>query len=184
MDLVTDLKHIEMMAKERDEENWAFRTFLKQLDIKTEELDAIVHQITAEVSSQIDCTKCANCCKQISPVLDNDDILKLVLSFKTPVPDFQGKYLTFYAHDHSKRLFNKAPCPFLKDNLCLHYECRPKDCRSYPHLHKEEFIFRLWNVVENYAICPIVFNVYERLKIELWRPNGLDEDDFFDDIWI
>ena len=40
--------------------------------------------------------------------------------------------------------------------------------RPFPHLHKEEFIFRLWGVVENCPICPIVFNVYEQLKDELW----------------
>ncbi len=25
------------------------------------------------------------------------------------------------------------------------------------------------SVIENYSICPIVFNVYERLKTEIWR---------------
>ena len=58
-----DLKHIEEMAEERADHNWEFRTFLKQFDIGVKELDAIVHQINEEVSSQIDCTKCANCCK-------------------------------------------------------------------------------------------------------------------------
>jgi hypothetical protein len=31
-----------------------------------------------------------------------------------------------------------------------------------------EFVFRLIGVVENYAVCPIVFNVHEHLKVELW----------------
>ncbi|MFC1975620.1 hypothetical protein ACFLXQ_04415 [Chloroflexota bacterium] len=74
MVIETDLKYIEAMAAERADENWKFRIFLKQLDMDTQELDAIVHQITDEVSSQIDCTKCANCCKQVRPVLDKDDI--------------------------------------------------------------------------------------------------------------
>ena len=49
------------MAKERDEENWEFRAFLKQYDMAPKEIDAIVHRITDEVTSQIDCIKCANC---------------------------------------------------------------------------------------------------------------------------
>jgi Fe-S-cluster containining protein len=57
------------------------------------------------------------------------------------------------------------PCPFLEGNLCSNYDHRPGDCRSFPHLHKHDFIFRLWNVADNCAVCPIVFNVYERLKI-------------------
>ena len=57
------------------------------------------------------------------------------------------------------------------------YPCRPDDCRSFPHLHKEEFVFRLIQAVENCWICPIVFNVFERLKIELWH----EPDDMWDE---
>ena len=179
-----DLKYIEEMAEEKAQENWRFRTFLKQLDMDTEELDALVHEITDEVSSQIDCTKCANCCKQIAPVLDKDDISGFASGLKMPVPEFKEKYLTESEDTPSKHKFNELPCPFLKDNLCSNYECRPSDCVSYPHIHKEDFVSRLWGVVDNYAICPIVFNVYEWLKAELWHPNGFDEDEFFDYTWL
>ena len=51
--------------------------------------------------------------------------------------------------------------------------------RSFPHLDKEEFVTRLWAVVDNYSICPIVFNVYEILKDKLWQHNDVDlYDDF------
>ncbi|MBW1737720.1 MAG: hypothetical protein JRJ69_09220 [Deltaproteobacteria bacterium] len=53
--------------------------------------------------------------------------------------------------------------------MCSHYELRPEACRSFPHLHKEEFVSRLMGVIQNYAVCPIIFNVYERLKNELWH---------------
>ena len=46
------------------------------------EIDAIVREIVAEVTSQIDCTKCANCCHQIRPVLDKDDVSKFALGLK------------------------------------------------------------------------------------------------------
>jgi len=35
--------------------------------------------------------------------------------------------------------------------------------------NKEDFVFRLIGVVGNYDVCPIVFNVYEQLKAELWH---------------
>ena len=178
MVIETDLKHIEEMAAERADDNWEFRTFLKQMDMATEEIDAIVHQITDEVTAQIDCTKCANCCQQIRPVLDKDDIAEFALGLKISVSEFEKKYLEPADDNPSKYAFNKLPCPFLQDNLCSNYECRPKDCRSYPHLHKEDFVSRLWGVVENYSVCPIVFNVYERLKTDLWHYDGFDEDDF------
>lgn len=39
-----------------------------------------------------------------------------------------------------------------------------ENCISYPHLHKKDFTSRLIGVIENCSVCPIVFNVYERLK--------------------
>ena len=178
MVIENNLEYIKKMAEERVKENLEFRAFLKQLDIESKELDAIVHQIADEVSSQIDCKECANCCVQIKPALDNDDILEFALGLKMPVPRFTEQYLSQQNDNSPEYEFNVLPCPFLKDNLCSNYEHRPKDCRSYPHLHKEEIVFRLLGVVENYSICPIVFNVYEWLKAELWEDDDLEEDDF------
>ncbi|MCA9923653.1 MAG: YkgJ family cysteine cluster protein [Anaerolineales bacterium] len=173
MKIETDLKYIEKMGEVRDEENWAFRTFLKQIDLGTDELDVIVHQITTEVTSQIDCTTCGNCCKQIRPVLDEDDSSEFALGLKMAAPEFEGKYLKPHEDEVSKYVFKEMPCPFLKDKRCMNYEYRPQDCRSYPHLHKDRFVSRLWGVLANYSICPIVFNVYERLKRELWHNDGV-----------
>ena len=71
--------------------------------------------------------------------------------------------------ENDKFKFNSLPCPFLEDNKCNNYANRPEDCESYPHLSKDKFIFRLMGVIEYYSICPIVFNVYEKLKKDLWR---------------
>ncbi|MFQ5707232.1 MAG: YkgJ family cysteine cluster protein [bacterium] len=180
MEIETDLKAIERMAEEKEKENWKFRGFLKQLDIEIEELDAIVHRINDEVIAQIDCTECGNCCKHVKPTLDKDDVSKFASGLKISIGEFREKYLIQDADDPSEYTFNALPCPFLENNMCLNYECRPKACASYPHLHKDEFVFRLWGVVNNYSICPIVFNVYERLKSELWHNDDFYEDDLFD----
>ncbi len=45
----------------------------------------------------------------------------------------------------------------------------PKTAGRFRIFNKEEFVFRLISVIQNYAVCPIVFNVYERLKNELWH---------------
>ena len=37
----TDLKEIEKIAEEKEDENWEFRSFLKSYDIEIEELDSI-----------------------------------------------------------------------------------------------------------------------------------------------
>lgn len=169
MKIVTDLQYIQKMAVKREQENCDFRSYLKGLNPK--EIDALVHQITAEVTAQIDCTTCANCCKQIRPILDEEDISKFALGLDLPRSEFQRHYLAPDKASPSKYSFNELPCPFLVEDRCSNYECRPKDCRSYPHLTQNDFVFRLWGVIENYAICPIVFNVFERLKHTSWHRN-------------
>ena len=65
----TDLKKIKEVVEKKEDENWEFRSFLKGYDIEIDELDSIVHRLFEEVSRQIDCTSCGNCCREISPVL-------------------------------------------------------------------------------------------------------------------
>jgi Fe-S-cluster containining protein len=176
MRIETDLKRIKRLAKKRAEENWDFRSYLKQIDMGTKELDAVVHRIVTQVTSKIDCPKCANCCQKMNPVLDEDDIVEFCVGLKIATSKFREEYL-IQADNPSKYVFKGQPCPFLSGKLCSNYEHRPKDCRSYPHLHKTGFTSRLWRVVDNYSICPIVFNTYEWLKAELWNDDDWDEGD-------
>jgi predicted hydrolase (HD superfamily) len=60
MDIQGDLRIIDRVAIEKEEENWKFRSFLKQFDYEIDKLDAIEHQITDEVSARIDCTDVGN----------------------------------------------------------------------------------------------------------------------------
>ena len=69
MILEADSKGILKLAQEREEDNWNFRRFLKGLDLKIEELDAIVHRHYQALAIEIDCCACGNCCREISPML-------------------------------------------------------------------------------------------------------------------
>ena len=170
MKVEIDLKRIKKAAEKKENENWEFRSFLKGYDIEVRELDSIVHGLFKEVSREIDCTACGNCCREILPVLERGDIARLSRGLGISPKNFKERFLVKDDKNYSEGfIFNKKPCPFLKGNLCCHYELRPKDCKSFPHLHKDEFVFRLIGVVENYDVCPIVFNVYEQLKAELWH---------------
>ena len=178
MKLETDLNKIKKLSEKNGEENWNFRSFLKGYDATIEEMDAIVYELYQRISSEIDCTDCANCCKKVQPVLDQEDIKKCCEGFGISVSRFKKESLKSDDEEQEKFVFKGKPCPFLKNNLCSIYSFRPKDCKSFPHLHKKEFVFRLWGVVENCSICPIVFNVYEQLKEELWNSG---DDEFADD---
>lgn len=171
----TNLKEIARVAKIKIDENWEFRAFLKGYDIPLEELDSIVHELFDYVSSEIDCTKCGNCCKKVSPLLKGNDIKKLSDNFGVSIAEFKKQFLK--KTDEGDSTFKMLPCPFLKSNICSQYKYRPKDCRSYPHLHKKDFVFRLIGVINNYSICPIVFNVYELLKERIWEDSMLNDFD-------
>ncbi|HUV79637.1 MAG TPA: YkgJ family cysteine cluster protein [Candidatus Bathyarchaeia archaeon] len=170
----TDIAIIKEASKEKAEENWAFRAYLRECNMSPEEIDAVVHRLSKEISSKIDCKACANCCKMVTPVLDEDDIVKLSAGLGISTAEFYEEYLV---EDEDGLKFKMKPCPFLKDNSCWLYAYRPKDCRSYPHLHKEGFVFRLMEVIANCSVCPIVFNVYETLKEERWHKDPIDFDE-------
>jgi Fe-S-cluster containining protein len=168
MELETDIQKIQRLAKEREDANWAFRCFLKRSDLSIGRIDRTVRDLYREVLSEIDCTKCANCCKTVSPVLKPADIRRLANQLALSVDQFRFRFLT-EAPEKEGPVFKNRPCSFLKDNLCTVYDHRPGDCRSYPHLHKKEFVFSVNQAFSNCFVCPIVFNVYEGLKQELWR---------------
>lgn len=111
----------------------------------------------------IDCKACANCCKELLPLLDEEDIEQLFKGLKLSVNQFKEQYLV-KNEKPGLYTFDKEPFPLLDNNVCSCEDYRPKNCRSYPHLHKEGFIFRTIHVVQNCSVCPIVFNTYERLK--------------------
>ena len=88
MKLTTDLNKIKKISEQNNRENWNFRAFLKGYDATIEEMDSIVHELYQRISSAIDCTKCANCCKIVQPVLDREDIKKCCEGFGISVSQF------------------------------------------------------------------------------------------------
>ena len=88
MKLITDLATIKKSAKKRERENMEFRTFLKFCDRSSQEIDALVQRINAEVTAKIDCTQCANCCKEIIISLDESDITNFAEGLQMPEEKF------------------------------------------------------------------------------------------------
>ena len=73
----------------------------------------------------------------------------------------------------SMMIMNTIPCHFLADNKCTAYEARFTECREFPNLHSENFKGRLFATFIHYAMCPIIFNVVEALKVRTgFKPEG------------
>ncbi len=75
--LELNIEKIEQIRKMKENENLRFRTFLKGQDNK--KVDRVVHRLNEEIESQIDCTKCGNCCKTLRPCVTNKEIETLII---------------------------------------------------------------------------------------------------------
>jgi Fe-S-cluster containining protein len=158
------LKRLEDMGAiipQKNIENIFFKKHLRNYSSAI--VDEKIHALNQQVSVQIDCTQCANCCKKLEPGLELDEIENLAAKKQMPEADFKAKYIGF---DGEAQFLKTKPCLFLADCKCTIYEVRPAACAGYPHLDSKDLKYKrsLWS---NYSICPIVFNVIELLKKEL-----------------
>lgn len=169
MKLETRLSTLRRLARVRHEENLDFRAYLKELPFSSRTIDKATHHALGQVTSRIDCTQCANCCREKQPLLGPRDIMRLARATGLTAARFRTRYLKPAPGKIKGLIFRKRPCPFLKHNVCTVYAVRPADCRSYPHLDRPDFVQRTGQAIANYGDCPIVFNVYEILKTKLAR---------------
>jgi hypothetical protein len=132
------------------------------------QVDSILRRINTKVASQIDCTKCAKCCKDMGPRLSKRDVRAISQCLGIAQEMVVSKYLRKRKDKAGEYLTSKIPCPFLKKNRCSIYEVRPKGCKSYPHIKKNaESILRLVGIAGSSSICPIVADVLDQLKAEI-----------------
>jgi uncharacterized protein len=164
LELITTPNNLPQIAQHRQAENIAFKKFLR--NIPSKEIDIKVHAIAAEVSSQIDCTQCANCCKSVEPGVHEGELEILARHKQMMLRDFKQ---SFVANEPVTgiQFLKHTPCLFLKENKCSVYADRPSACADYPHLNQARFKFRFKSIMFNYRICPIVYNTVEMLKNEL-----------------
>jgi uncharacterized protein len=161
--MLFNLVEIEQLSHTKEKENLRFRSYLKSQN--EAKIDRMVHELFAYYSKEIACTQCGNCCTKLRPVMIELDIDILTKTLKLTREKFRKQYITI--DTDGDMLFKHLPCRFFKDKKCSIYASRPHDCQSYPHLQKSEITSRLYGILENYSICPIVFNVIEELKVQL-----------------
>lgn len=164
--IIREIPLVQRYAAQKEDENWRFRTFVKhRLDMEDGDLDALVRATTDEVWGQFDCTQCGNCCRSLQVVVDRADIARLAARLNLTTSEFTRRYVKY--DETGDGYFAAMPCPFLKDNLCTVYEDRPTACRDFPYLHQQSFRTRMMMLIQNTAVCPIVYNTCEELKSKL-----------------
>ena len=144
-----------------------FNNYYKKNKKKLEKSDDEIHSLHDEISSEINCLECANCCRSLGPAIFDKDIERIAKALRIKPSQVVEQYLKI--DEDKDYVFKSMPCPFLMpDNYCSIYEFRPKACREYPHTDRKKFyqIYKL--TLKNTETCPIAFQVlkelYERSK--------------------
>ena len=141
-----DLVQIRTMADRKEDENWRFRQFLKtRCKLDPDEIDRRVFETTRRVWDGIDCTTCANCCREMKPTFSEEEVDRVARRLGIGRQQFIETYLQRADPDSENRWQTRtSPCPFLKDNRCSVYEDRPAECSGYPYLYQPAFVLRTW----------------------------------------
>ena len=167
--MAVDLVQIRQLAARKEDQNFRFRRFVKiECSLSPDEIDQRVFKTTRRVWAGIDCTTCANCCREMKPGFREEEVDRVARRLGMERQQFIETYLEPSEEDSGKLWRTRVtPCPFLRDNLCSIYEDRPAECSGYPYLYEPDFVFRTLGMIERTFTCPIVYEVMEELKKSL-----------------
>ncbi|MES2517186.1 MAG: YkgJ family cysteine cluster protein [Bacteroidota bacterium] len=142
-------------------ENRKFFDRIKNKKLKN--LDQAFHPVHDQIFDQVDCLKCANCCKTTSPIFSDIDIDRIAKHLRIRPSELVKQHL--HLDSDGDYVLNSSPCTFLgSDNYCSIYDYRPKSCREYPHTDRKNIASILPLTLENTKVCPAVFEIVEQLK--------------------
>ena len=156
---------VQAAAKKKDDENWKFRTFLKN-HANWKKLDQQFVRLHKELFSQYDCSTCRNCCKMYRANIPNEDIEKDAAYLGIT----QEQFIDFFLQKNDFELEYQTkhkPCDFLnEDGSCKLGECKPESCKLYPYTDQPDRMESLGNFMSIVKICPVAYEICERLKQE------------------
>lgn len=171
MNITWQLDVLEKEGADKEAENYQFRQFLYQQN--SDKIDALVHELDAAITPQVDCTACGNCCQSLMINVTAAENERVAAHLQMPVAEFTEKYIETSLQ--GDMIVNTIPCHFLSNRCCTVYEQRFQECRTFPGLHLPEFTGRLFSTFMHYGRCPIIYNVTEQLKERLqWEYQPAD----------
>lgn len=154
---------VQQAAELKEEENYRFRTFLKG-HADEEELDKQFLELHNELFSGYDCSKCRNCCRLYKGSIPAEDIENDARHLGISEEQFIDFFLEKDEYGLEYQTKHK-PCDFLNgDGECKLGECRPENCKNYPYTNQPERLHSLLGFLDIISICPVAYEIFERLK--------------------
>lgn len=158
-------RKVQFEAKKKENENLAFRTYLK-CHANEVELDQQFLELHNELFENYDCSRCRNCCKMYHGQIPKEDLEKDAGYLGISKEEFMNNFLNENEKE-GNYLTKHKPCDFLQENGdCKLGECKPEDCKKYPYTNQPERLQSLYSVLDTVSVCPVAFEIYERLKEE------------------
>jgi uncharacterized protein len=151
------LQNFEKISGEHQKQ---YKNFLAKADKK--KVLKELPELHEQAFEQIDCLKCAHCCKRYSPRFKQPDIKRISKVLQIKESALIEKYLRI--DEEGDYVTQSLPCPFLgNDNRCSIYEDRPSDCKRFPYTDEDIILKRPKLTLINSSFCPIVVSVMEGL---------------------
>ncbi len=158
-------RKVKFEAKKKWNENIEFRTFLK-FNANEAELDEQFKTLHKELFAQYDCSRCRNCCKMYPGFIPKADVERDANYLHMDIAEFKQNYLRDKNAEESFQT-KHMPCDFLqRDGECMLGECKPVSCTTFPYTDQPERLQSLYSILDTVEVCPVAFEIYERLKKE------------------
>ena len=128
--------------------------------------DRIVSGYHDEIFAKIDCRKCGNCCRTMSPRFRETDIKLLCKAIGLNPRAFEDEYLKD-DEEGVGHVLKVLPCPFQNsDNDCTVYENRTLSCSDFPHTRSRNIQKNLEGLAHDSLICPAAYLIAEKIIAE------------------
>ena len=135
-------------------------------------MDRQFRELHEELFAGYDCSRCRNCCKMYVGSIPEEDVDRDAKCLGMTREQFMDTYLqdkTVEGNYQTKHM----PCDFREsDGSCRLGDCKPDSCKKYPYTNQPERLQSLYSVLDAVEVCPVAFEIYERLKKEYhfrWR---------------
>lgn len=160
-DIMIEPSKIKEEFSKVENENYKFRTYLK-IHADIDKLDEQFLELHNELFKNYDCSKCRNCCKEYVVAFEEAEIDEASKLLNITKEEFMNKYINETVNGYDLKY---KPCCFLtEEGGCKIEKCKPEGCRDYPFTNKPERLFSLLGIIEYASVCPVVFEILERLK--------------------